>query len=212
MINDEDISDAESDVEDTKKKANLSDDEDENEDDDEDDEDVDMSDFEDEEDAETEFANEDEDGDKKLASEILMSDDDDGDDDDDDLDENYLQKIDSDVSKNIIQEYHPEILSHNVEEVETACTIVRNEHGMIVDPMHRTLPFVTRYERARVIGERAKQINSGSMPFIPIDATLIDGYLIALQEFEQKKIPFIIRRPLPNGNSEYWRLSDLDII
>lgn len=216
MINDEDISDAESDVEDTKennkKRANLSDDEDENEDDDEDDDDVDMSDFEDEEDAETEFANEDEDGDKKLASEILMSDDDDGDDDDDDLDENYLQKIDSDVSKNIIQEYHPEILSHNVEEVETACTIVRNEHGMIVDPMHRTLPFVTRYERARVIGERAKQINSGSMPFIPIDATLIDGYLIALQEFEQKKIPFIIRRPLPNGNSEYWRLSDLDII
>jgi DNA-directed RNA polymerases I, II, and III subunit RPABC2 len=210
MINDEDISDAESDVEDTKKKANLSDDEDENEDDDEDDEDVDMSDFEDEE---TEFANEEEDGDKKLASELMMSDDDGDDDDDlDDLDENYLQKIDSDVSKNIIQEYHPEILSHNVEEVETACTIVRNEHGMIVDPMHRTLPFVTRYERARVIGERAKQINSGSMPFIPIDATLIDGYLIALQEFEQKKIPFIIRRPLPSGNSEYWRLTDLDII
>ena len=210
MINDEDISDAESDVEDTKKKANLSDDEDENEDDDEDDEDVDMSDFEDDE---TEFANEEEDGDKKLASELMMSDDDGDDDDDlDDLDENYLQKIDSDVSKNIIQEYHPEILSHNVEEVETACTIVRNEHGMIVDPMHRTLPFVTRYERARVIGERAKQINSGSMPFIPIDATLIDGYLIALQEFEQKKIPFIIRRPLPSGNSEYWRLTDLDII
>ena len=212
MINDEDISDAESDVEDTKKKANLSDDEDENEDDDDDDDDddeVDMSDF--EEDAETEFANEEEDGDKKLASDILMSDDD-SDDDDDDLDENYLQKIDSDVSKNIIQEFHPEILSHNVEEVETACTIVRNEHGMIVDPMHRTLPFVTRYERARVIGERSKQINSGSMPFIPIDATLIDGYLIALQEFEQKKIPFIIRRPLPSGNSEYWRLSDLDII
>ena len=210
MINDEDISDAESDVEDTKendkKQDNLSDEEDDDDDDD-DDEDVDMSDFEDEE---PEFANEEEGGDNKLASEISMSDDDDG--DEDDLDENYLQKIDSDVSKNIIQEYHPEILSHNVEEVETACTIVRNEHGTIIDPMHRTLPFVTRYERARVIGERAKQINSGSAPFIPIDATLIDGYLIALQEFEQKKIPFIIRRPLPSGNSEYWRLSDLDII
>jgi len=209
MINDEDISDAESDVEDTKENDKKRSDDEDEDDDDDDDDDVDMSDFEDEE---TEFANEEEDGDKKLASELLMSDDDGDDDDLDDLDENYLQKIDSDVSKNIIQEYHPEILSHNVEEVETACTIVRNEHGMIVDPMHRTLPFVTRYERARVIGERAKQINSGSMPFIPIDATLIDGYLIALQEFEQKKIPFIIRRPLPSGNSEYWRLSDLDII
>jgi DNA-directed RNA polymerase I, II, and III subunit RPABC2 len=74
------------------------------------------------------------------------------------------------------------------------------------------VPFVTRYERARVLGERAKQINSGAQPFVPIDTTLIDGYLIALQEYEQKKIPFIIRRPLPSGNSEYWRLSDLDII
>ena len=205
MINDEENaseSENESDIEedDKKKQANLSDDEDE-------DEDADMSDFEDEEESETEFANDD---DAKL---LLTSDGgDDDENDDDDLDENYLQKIDSDLSKDIVAEYHPEILSHNVEEVETACMIVRNEHGAIVDPMHRTLPFVTRYEKARAIGERAKQINSGSLPFIPIDATLIDGYIIALQEFEQKKIPFIIRRPLPSGNSEYWRLSDLDII
>ena len=201
MIRDEENvseSENESDVDedDKKKQAKSSDDEDED--------DADMSDFEDE--SETELANEGNDGDAKL---LLMSDDDA---DDDDLDENYLQKIDSDVSKDIIAEYHPEILSHNVEEVETACVIIRNEDGVIIDPMHRTLPFITRYERARVIGERAKQINSGSLPFIPIDATLIDGYLIALQEFEQKKIPFIIRRPLPSGNSEYWRLSDLDII
>jgi hypothetical protein len=41
---------------------------------------------------------------------------------------------------------------------------------------------------------------------------MIDGYLIALKEFEQKKIPFILRRPLPNGGCEYWRLSDLEMI
>ncbi len=35
---------------------------------------------------------------------------------------------------------------------------------------------------------------------------------IVLKKFEAKKIPFIIRRPLPNGNSEYWRLIDLEII
>ena len=39
---------------------------------------------------------------------------------------------------------------------------------------------------------------------------MIDGYLIALKELEQKKIPFIIQRPLPNGKSEYWRLRDLE--
>jgi hypothetical protein len=36
--------------------------------------------------------------------------------------------------------------------------------------------------------------------------------LIALAEFEQKKIPMIVRRPLPNGGSEFWRLADLEIL
>jgi len=41
---------------------------------------------------------------------------------------------------------------------------------------------------------------------------MIDGYLIALKELDQKKIPFIIQRPLPNGGSEYWRLCDLEML
>jgi DNA-directed RNA polymerases I, II, and III subunit RPABC2 len=134
------------------------------------------------------------------------------DDDDDELNENYLQKLDGDVKQNIIAEYHPELNAHSMEEVEASCTIIRDEKGVIVDALHRTIPFVTRYEKARVIGERAKQINSGAKPFIEIEPSMIDGYLIALKEFEQKKIPFIIRRPFPNGTSEYWRLSDLEII
>jgi DNA-directed RNA polymerase subunit K/omega len=41
---------------------------------------------------------------------------------------------------------------------------------------------------------------------------MIDAYLIALKELEEKKIPFIIKRPLPNGVIEYWRISDLEIL
>ena len=48
--------------------------------------------------------------------------------------------------------------------------------------------------------------------FIEIESSMIDGYLIAMKELEQKKIPFIIQRPLPNGGCEYWRLNDLEII
>ena len=136
----------------------------------------------------------------------------DDDDEEDELNENYLQKLDHDVKQNIISDFHPELNAHSMEEVEASCTVIRDDKGTIIDPLHRTLPFVTRYEKARVIGERAKQINSGAKPFIEIDQTMIDGYLIALKEFEAKKIPFIIRRPLPNGNSEYWRLIDLEII
>lgn len=134
------------------------------------------------------------------------------DDDEDELNENYLQKLDHDVKQNIISEFHPELNTHSMEEVEASCTVIRDDRGVIIDPLHRTIPFVTRYEKARAIGERAKQINSGAKPFVEIDQSMIDGYLIALKEFEAKKIPFIIRRPLPNGTSEYWRLSDLEII
>ena len=60
---------------------------------------------------------------------------------------------------------------------------------------------------------RAKQIDNGAKPFI--DAAkrkLIDGYVIAQKELELKRLPFIIRRPLPNGGSEFWKLADLQII
>ena len=136
----------------------------------------------------------------------------DDDDDSDTDDEDYLHKLDDSVRKNIIGEYHPEMIQHNDEEVETLCKIVRDEDGTIIDPFHKTLPFVTKYEKARILGERAKHINSGAKPFITIEKHIIDGYLIALREFEEKKIPFIIRRPLPNGGSEYWKLADLQII
>jgi DNA-directed RNA polymerase I, II, and III subunit RPABC2 len=96
--------------------------------------------------------------------------------------------------------------------VEALCHIVRNEDGIIIDPLHRTLPFITKYEKAKILGERAKQINAGAKTFVEVNEDIIDGYLIALIEFEKKKIPMIIRRPLPNNASEYWRLSDLEII
>jgi DNA-directed RNA polymerase I, II, and III subunit RPABC2 len=142
----------------------------------------------------------------------IQIDDDDDDDDDDEYDENYLQKFDANIEKNIIRDYHPELKVHSFEEISAKCTIVYDEAGNIVDPFHKTMPFVTKYERARILGERAKQINSGAEPFVEVDDSVIDGYLIALKEYEEKKIPFIVQRPLPNGDSEYWRLKDLEMI
>ena len=134
------------------------------------------------------------------------------DDDDDDDDDQYLQKFDKDLRKKIVQDYHPELIIHSNEDIQAYTKIVRNEQGVIVDPLHTTLPFVTKYERARILGERAKQINAGAKPLVKIDRDIIDGYLIALKEFEEKHIPFIIKRPLPNGGCEYWKCKDLEII
>ena len=131
---------------------------------------------------------------------------------DDEDDEEYLKKFEEGLTESVIQNHHPELIMHNAEEVETLCKIVRDAAGNVVDPLHRTLPFITKYEKARVLGERARQIENGAQTFIDIEPTLIDSYLIALKEFEAKKVPFIIKRPLPNGGCEYWNLKDLEIL
>jgi DNA-directed RNA polymerase I, II, and III subunit RPABC2 len=138
--------------------------------------------------------------------------DDDDEEDDEDVEENYLQKFDENIQKNIISEFHPELHSHNSDEIEILSKVVRNENGVVIDPLHKTMPFITRYEKARILGERAKQLNAGAKPMVEVDINVIDGYLIALKEFEQKKIPFIIKRPLPNGGIEYWKFKDLEVL
>ena len=142
-----------------------------------------------------------------------FSDDNDDDDDDDDLeDDNYLQKFDENNQRQIIQDYHPELHQHNINEINTMATIIKDINGNIIDPLHKTLPFITKYEKARILGERSKQISAGAIPLINIDETIIDSYIIATKEFEEKAIPFIIKRPLPSGGCEYWKLEDLEIL
>jgi len=134
------------------------------------------------------------------------------DDDDDEYDEDYLQKIDNATKNDIISSFHPELYNHNYDEIQTLSKVVRDNNGTIIDALHKTLPFVTKYEKARILGERAKQLNAGAQSFVEVDDNVIDGYLIALKEFEEKKVPFIIKRPLPNGGCEYWKLQDLEIL
>jgi DNA-directed RNA polymerase subunit K/omega len=142
-------------------------------------------------------------------------DDDDGDDDDDDDDDDgqdFLHKFDNETKKKYIASHHPECLSFNHEETETLSRVVRDENGRIVDPYHKTLPFLTKYEKTRILGIRTKQLNEGAKPYIDVNPTIIDGYIIAQLELEHKRLPFIIRRPIPNGGSELWKLQDLEII
>ena len=132
---------------------------------------------------------------------------------DDENDEDYLQKFDADIKKNYIVDYHPECMIHNYEEISALTKVIRDKDNIIVDPLHRTIPYLTKYERARVLGQRAKQINMGAKPFVKVPENIIDGHLVAEMELAQKRIPFILRRPLPgNSGSEYWNLKDLEII
>lgn len=133
--------------------------------------------------------------------------------DDEEPDENYLQKFETNIKENYVSEFHPETSIQNYEEIVALSKVVRDKNNIIVDPLHRTIPVLTKYERTRVLGQRTKQLNSGSKPYITVPDNVIEGHLIAELELEQKRIPFIIRRPLPGGaGSEYWSLKDLEII
>ena len=148
----------------------------------------------------------------KITIDPTLDDDENEDDEDEEEDENYLQKFDREISKNYITDQHPECAIHNYDEIAKLSFIVRDNDNIIVDPLHKTLPFLTKYEKARTLGQRSKQIECGATPLIKVPEGIIDAHIIAELELQQKRIPFIIRRPIPGGGSEYWNLKDLDII
>ena len=146
----------------------------------------------------------------KKPTQLII--DNDEEDEDDEYDENYLQKFDAEITKNYVNDFHPECFIQNYDEIAKLATVVRNSDNIIIDPNHRTIPFLTKYEKARVLGQRAKQIETGAKPLVKVTENIIDSYVIAELELREKKIPFIIRRPLPNGACEYWYLRDLEVV
>lgn len=70
-------------------------------------------------------------------------------------------------------------------------------------------PYLTKYEKAKLLGVRAQMLSNGCPPMIIVPQNIVDTYSIALLEFEEDKIPLLIRRFLPNGNIEDWRLEDM---
>jgi DNA-directed RNA polymerase I, II, and III subunit RPABC2 len=72
-----------------------------------------------------------------------------------------------------------------------------------------TIPHLTKYERARVLGTRAMQISRSAPPLITPSQDDDSALKIAYKEFETGQTPFIIRRYLPDGLFEDWALSEL---
>ena len=73
-----------------------------------------------------------------------------------------------------------------------------------------TRPILTKYEKTLILGQRAQQISKGSNILVNIEKLKNKCPLeIARLELSEGVIPFIIRRPLPNGQYEDWRVYEL---
>ena len=133
-------------------------------------------------------------------------------------DSDYNSSDDEDKYQNLetlrptLNDKHANLQSVNYIEVEKLTRVIRDNNNVIIDENHTTLPILSKYEKTRIIGLRSKQINSGAPPFISVNEEIVDGYIIAEQELLEKKIPFIIKRPISSNKFEYWKLEDLEIV
>lgn len=107
--------------------------------------------------------------------------------------------------------HHPECTIHYRETVAPKLPLLASP-PLNKDPNHRSPPFLTQYERTHIIGKRANMLSQGAMPYVDIPPHITDVTDIAKIELEQRRLPFIICRTMPNGAHEMWRLSDLLIL
>ena len=99
--------------------------------------------------------------------------------------------------------------NNNVEEVDNKG--FPGSSGKAVPKEQRiTSRFMTKYERARILGTRALQISMNAPVMVDLEG-LTDPLKIAEKELEKGKIPLIVRRYLPDGTYEDWPINDLTI-
>lgn len=125
--------------------------------------------------------------------------------------------VTQDVAFKKLYAAHPECSLDYIESVVTKLHLEiipagPRAEGITVDKNHLSYPFLNKYEITKIIGHRANELSQGGRPYINLEPHITDPKEIARMELEQRRLPYIIKRPMPNGTFEYWRLSDLVIL
>lgn len=121
--------------------------------------------------------------DKNTFTDTFLDDDDDDDEDEDDYENSINENPENELNQNL-QIPDNERISRNI---------------------------LTKYEVVRLIGTRAKQISDGSKVFVKFDGKK-SALELAELELKHKMMPLKVKRQLPNGRYEIWKLSELDIL
>ena len=116
-----------------------------------------------------------------------------------DLDEQFNEEGNEEDGENMDVIENPE--EDNINPIKTAKPASKEERI--------TTQYITKYEKARVLGARALQISRKAPGMVDLKPGQMDPLEIAEKELLAKKIPFIIRRYLPNNTYEDWRVDEL---
>ncbi|KAJ6080399.1 hypothetical protein N7467_010152 [Penicillium canescens] len=90
----------------------------------------------------------------------------------------------------------------------TGKVMEQSREKKVPNDQRTTTPYLTKYERARVLGTRALQISMNAPVLVDLEGET-DPLQIAMKELNQKKIPLIVRRYLPDGWYEDWTCEEL---
>jgi DNA-directed RNA polymerases I, II, and III subunit RPABC2 len=115
--------------------------------------------------------------------------------------------MDNSDNENFMDDNLSQPASDRMEESEVLPMDTENVKQPSTGP-RRTSPYLTKYERARIIGTRALQISMNAPVMVDTEG-MIDPMEIAEKELNAKLVPFIIRRYLPDGTYEDWKVSEL---
>ena len=94
--------------------------------------------------------------------------------------------------------------------------VFRQEVVEAVKQPRITREFYTKYEYTTLLATRAQQLAVGAKPLVTLDGLKQSDpmfiWSVAKREIEQRKLPFLVRRQLPNGTSEYWSTQELEMM
>jgi len=75
--------------------------------------------------------------------------------------------------------------------------------------------FISKFERAKVIGVRALQLSLGAETYLTIDPEKmgeLEPLEMATEEYQKRLLPWVIVRRFEDGSVEHWRLQELRLI
>jgi len=145
------------------------------------------------------------------------------------IEENNIQALDESVEKAIelfrkIREGgNVDLTEKEIADIDKECEIIRNREVITKDLEHKPTeitskngqvvtgpPTLTRFERARIMGARALQLSLGAPVFIEIPKNATSSLEIAMEELEQRVIPIVIKRTLPNGDYQHISIDQFE--
>ena len=116
-----------------------------------------------------------------------------------------------------------ELTEKELAQIDKECEIIRNREIITQDTEHKPVeivsddgkvitgpPTLTRFEKARIMGARALQLSLGAPVFIEIPKNATTSLEIAMEELNQRVIPIVIRRTLPNSDYQNIPISKFE--